>query len=628
MAYTNLPGMFPDLIDHNLVQTAQNDDPIIVVLGTAAKGDATSVYKVDQASDAASQYGKTEGTLIRGLYEVDQGGGQNLKLVRIGAKSATLSGVGAGTGLTIETLEKDEKAGQNVKIFWDDSEVRLRIWRVSDDLLIYDNNPTYPMGAVDEHIVSVTGTATASADIDLGSLASPITLEAADGIGASTTYTAGTDGIQLSRMALFEALYEGYIMLENEDLDIVVPQNVYLDDLNVSDMTTAQLNTLNTAPPWAAASVYPTPGTAFDALGEVFVQEYEGKYYFWWDMDRDGIAEIFPTGIGLATGSLDAYGTALTSGDFHEANFAYQLANFCYENSELEVMTIGSIGVKPPNSWTPKDVSSWIGKVPTFTTDGSNNEVVSTNGSGLLGIKWVAGRIASAGLPDHTVGGIAGLSYGGFIATDTGWPDGTQQYDLNDALIDIGKYISLVGSYAIFSNSTSDNSYMATGASQYAGFVSTLNSNSAPTNKVIPGIRIPFRIKNSKLDDLAGMRYVFFAQKKKGVVVMDAPTAARPDSDYQRIMTIRIVNEVIESLRSAADPFIGEGVLNGPKAVGLDTALESALKKYVPTHIERYEKKLTYTQSQKIRGEATVKLLLVPVFELRRLYFEIALSAS
>ena len=622
MAYSNLPAVHPTFQDGNLTVVNRNDNPVVVILGTAAKGDATIVYDVASTADATSAYGRTEGTLIKGMFEAYQGGARSLKLVRVGSTAAKLEDI--GTGITLETLERDEKAGQNYKLYFDDSIGRLKVWRVSDDLLIYDNNPAYPTGAVDLFEVSVTGTWTTGSG-DIGTLASPLTMELADGEGGAS-YTAGTDGIQLSRMELFEALYKGYKMLENEEMDIVVPQDVYLDDLNTSDMTTAEVATLNTSAPWDASSTYPTRGTTYDALGKVFVQEYEGEFYFWWDMDRDGVAEIYPT-IGAAGAGTDAFGNSLSLSDFHEANFGYQLANFCYETTEDEMAITGVIGVKPPDSWAPKDVHSWIGRLPTYEEDSSGNLLVTANGTGLLGIKWMNGRLGGSGLPDFSIGGVAALAYGGFIATDTGWPDGTQQTDSNDHLVDIGKYLSIVGAYAIFSNSTSSNAYMSTLAAMYGGFISTFRTNSSPTNKVVPNIRVPFNVRNATLDTLAGARYVFVKNARKGPVIADAPTAARPDSDYQRLLTVNIVKDVVQSIRDKADPFFGEAVLSGVKVAALNTAIDSVLSSKVPDSLERYNMSLTYTTAQKIRGEVTLRLILVPVSELRKIYIELALSA-
>lgn len=630
MAYENLPGIFPYLIDGNLTINASNENPVVLVIGTSPRGDSETVYNVNSVSEAAQEFGKDDGTLVRGLYEVANGGAENIKMFRIGAKAAKLESIGAGgssSGLTLETVGKDASAGTDYEIFWDDSAGRLRVWRASDDLLVYDNYPSYPSASIDENEVSVTGTSTAGAG-DIGTLAVPVTIAAADAVSGAS-YTAGSDGISLSRMELFEELYKAYILLENEDVDIVVPMNAFLDDLNVADMTSTQLSNMSAAT-WSGQASYPTPGDPqMDGLGRVFAQEYEGEWYFWWDINEDGVAEIWPN-IGSAESAFDANGDVLSASDFHEANFGYQLANFCYTQSEDNQEMIGMIGVKPPNSWSLKDVSNWIGTSPTSSEDSNGYDVVDSNGTGLLGNKWMAGRraVGGTGPGGHIVDGISGLADGGFIATDDGWPDGDQQSDRNDHLIDIGKYISVVGAQAILANSTSTRSYVASGAAVYAGFVSSLPGNSAPTNKVIPSVRLPFRISVSKLDDLAGARYVMFQAKSKGNVVADAPTAARADSDYRRLTTIRIVKACIDAIRAAADPFIGEPI-TGARLAALETTIDQALMKLQKGEfIQRFNAVVTSTPTQQVQGEATVELVLVPAFELRQITINVALAAQ
>lgn len=630
MSYENLPGTFPYLIDGNLVTSSANQNPRVLVIGTAARGNSDVLTQVNSPSQAAADFGKSDGTLIRGMYEVLEGGAENIALLRIGGKSAILEDIGGAGGITVTTISQDDNAGTDYTVFWDDSEERLRVYRASDDLLVYDNNPAYPSGAVDEQEVTVDGDPVglpgSGLRADIGTSSVPITLAAADGIGGAS-FTAGTDGILMSRMELFEELYKTYQLLENEDIDIVIPMNVYLDDLNVADMTTAEITALNTST-WSGQLSYPTPGASNDALGRVFVQEYEGQFHFWWDMNGDGVAEIWPSA-GTANPTTDAEGVSLTVDDFHEANFAYQLADFCYRDSENNQEKTGVIGTRPPSSWSLKDISVWIGKVPTTTTDGSGYTVVSSNGTGLLGNKWVAGRRnnAGTGLLGHSVGGIEGLADGGFIATDTGWPDGTQQEDRNEHLIDIGKYLSIIPSPAIFSNPTQSTSYVASGAPYYAGFYSALKPASAPTNKVISGIRLPFRVATSKLDALAGKRYVMYQQKAKGNVVADAPVASRPDSDYRRLTTMMIVKSCIDAVRSAADAFLGEGV-SGPRLAALETAIEQALLKKKKDELQRYDVAVTATPTQQVLGQANVELVLVPMWELRQITVNVALAAK
>lgn len=630
MPYNNLPGIFKDEQDGNIQPSTINDNPIVLVLGTAAQGESETVYNVERVSTAARVFGK-QGTLTRGLYETSLGGALNIRLFRIGATPARLIDIGSSPGLEIETVRKDDSAGTDYTLFFEASTLRLRVYRASDGELVYDNYPSYPLAKVDLGEVSVTGTITGTPNTDIGTAGTPITLAAADASGnGPAVFTPGTDGLALSRMEMWEALYNAYQLLEDVEADVVVPMNVYLDDLNVMDLTQAEV----TSRGLTSLTDYPVPLTAEDVLGKVFVQEYEGVNYFWWWFPADpalesfSVAQIYPS-VGSASATTDANGTPLSAADFHEVNFAYQLANYCYVKSRDIDETTGVVGVLPPTSYSLKDVALWVGALPTTTTDGAGNVVITNtgNGTGLLGNKFMSGRVSANGLPGHSIGGVDGLFHGGFIATETGFLDDSQISDDNDHLVDIGKYISVVASYPVLSNPSQNTSYVATGAPTYGGFYSALPPQSAPTNKLLRNVRLPFRVGKQKLDLLAGQRYVTFHAATRGIVVSDAPTAARPDSDYQRLSTVRQVKAAVDSIRSVADPFLGEG-MSGAQLAALETAIDSQLKALVKGNVlSRYEFNLTATAQQRVLGQATLELKLVPVFELRQLTIVVGLAA-
>lgn len=641
MAFENLPGIFGTKLDGNLSIIPVSDAPIITVIGTASQGDSETVYRVDRVSDAARIFAKS-GTLTRGLYEVTVAGGVNIRLFRIGATAAKLVGIGSGTGsgLTLETIAKDDSAGEDYTLFYEDSTGRLRVYRASDSELVFDNNPAYPLEKIDLGEVVVSGTAQAGVEADIGTLSTPLTLLACDGAqSGDVVFTAGTDGLNLSRMKLYEALHEAYLLLEDVESDIIMPMNVYLDDLNVMDLTPTEIGA--TGRNVIALADYPTAGTSNDVLGKLFVEEYLGVNHFWWWMPSDptatdqealflsdGGANIFPS-VGSASALLKADGvTALTAADFHEVNFAHQLANFCYLQSRDNTEMTGVIGVLPPSSYSLRDVSLWVGQLPETSEDASGNVIVSSNGTGLLGNKWMSGRkaVTNTYVP-HTVGGIAGLFNGGLIGTETGWLDDSQLVDDNDHLVDIGKYVSIIAAFPILSNPSRSTVYVASGATTYGGFYSTLAPQSAPTNKNIKNVRLPFRINKAKLDQLAGQRYVTFHAKPKGIVVSDAPTAARPDSDYQRLSTVRQVKTCVDAIREAGEPFLGEG-MTGPLISALDTAVDSALKALVKVGvIARYDYQVVSTPQMRVLGQATVELKIVPAFELRQITVVVALAA-
>jgi len=417
----------------------------------------------------------------------------------------------------------------------------------------------------------------------------------------------GSDGLNPSRMKLYEALAEAYRSLENDEIDIVIPMNVYLDDKNIADGDMITLSTEESVP---AGRRYPIANSTGDGLGKLHVEEYQGQFYYFWDIDGSGVAAIYPVGVGAASPTTGIDGEPLTVDSFHEVNFAYQLANFCFSLSVNDNEVTGVIGTKAPSSFSAKDISVWVGKEPVVDAEGK----VSVNGSGLLGNKFVAGTI------DREKG---------FFATANGWLSTSANFDgdsnilmdRNGHKIDIGKYISITAMYLTFYNSTDETGfgYQSNMASYYGGFYSALPSNSAPTNKTVTGVRAPFRISKTKLNSLAKMKYIAIKQKENKLRISDAPTAARDDSDFTRLTTVRIIAEVIDSVRTVAEPYIGEP--NTALArVSLETGIVRELARLQELgFIQRFEARVSATTAQEITGDATVELTIVPAFELRKI---------
>lgn len=627
MAFDSLPGIFDFKVDGNLGQLPVNNNPRVLVIGTAESGPSETPIAINTMAGAKKLFGSL-GTLTRGIFETASSGALNIIAFRIGATPAVLASVGVGG--RFETVTKDDTAGTDYKIFYNDTTFRAIVTRAADGVVVYDNYPTVPDSRIDLGEVAFSGTFSGAAG-DIGTLSVPLTFAAAGSVSGAV-YTAGTDGTSLSRMKTWECLYDAYKLLADVSFDFVVPMGVYLDDRNTQDFTTAQISSLQTGAPWASAgNAYPTAGDNFDVLGKVFVEEYHGKNYFWWDLNRTATAEIWPVGIGSSSATVKASGGSLATSDYHEVNFAYDLARFTFEQSENNTECLGVVGVKPPASLSLADVAAWVGSAPVSVLT-SGDYIISTNGTGLLGNKFMAGRKGNggSGLPAFTVDGIDGLAGGGFIAKDgSPFMDGsTDLKDVNDKLVDLGKYISVVGAQAILSNPARDVSYISTAAAGYAGFASSLAPNSAPTNKVVEGVRLPFKLNLQKLDNLSSSKYVMYQGKSKGIIVSDAPTAARAESDYTRLSTVRIVKAVLDAIRAAGDPFIGEPI-TGARLAALDTAVEQALSKLTKAaYLQRYQHKVTSTPADQVLGHARIDLVLVPAFELRQISVTVSLAAQ
>ena len=741
--FDNLPGIYVDLTDGNLQIVEANPAPVVTVLGTAEKGATGALYPVVRPADAVNNFGSS-GTLIRGMYEARFGGSQNTVLMRVGASAAKVLYVGDSlslAGITVETVDKDNTAGDDLYIWWDDSENHLKafdaegtlVFEMQNDVILTDTGRVYATGT------RATG---GGPDIpDDGTHGGTLMADAAT-VDASLRYDAGNDGTGLTYMELYEAFDKAYLSLEAFDSDFLVPMGAYMDAPNiVDDATVMASNTYDPTTPGAvttvdlehsgviesslvvqvdpaASGVYdlPTmewhlsPGTgaggvdrvvfhtALGASDEVrFVYDYLIRdallFYRSWEEDGELMHEWSTErqkGV-MEGGSFVVY-------EYSEANFAWQAANYCYNLTKNDNDCVGMVGVMPFRSTALKDIADWAGFLPTYSSAG----LVTVNGGGLAGNKWMAGKLVTAyeftelaavenfgpavgatadydlaqsnvvpgsvvvfidgtqnydwslsagtggGGVDQVIfstevtaafaggevltawyiyddGGSAAQFGPGFWATAEETPDGTAVSPATD----IGRHLSIVGSWPILFTpvDTTGFGYVATGAPAYAGFVSQLAPQSAPTNKVIPDIQMPFRMSKTRLDDLVSVHYTMFGARERGTIVVDAPTAATASSDYQRLTTIRIVNECVNRVRRTLEPFIGEG-LTTPQMEAMQTSTDRVLTDAIKDGLlQRFEASVTATAIERVQGKANVELLLVPAFELRQIYVTISLSA-
>mgnify|MGYP001614271018 FL=1 len=202
MPFENLPGIFDTKLDGNLTIPNTNGSPIVCVIGTASQGDSENLFTVTRLNDAARAFAKN-GTLVRGMYETAAAGATNIRLFRIGATAATLADI--GDGLFLETVAKDDSTGSDFKIWFTASSGRLRVYRTSDNTLVYDSGDGTPESRVDLGEVTVSGTATGGVDVGT-SAETAVDLEDVPGVDPTTTFTAGTDGLNITRMELYQKL--------------------------------------------------------------------------------------------------------------------------------------------------------------------------------------------------------------------------------------------------------------------------------------------------------------------------------------------------------------------------------------------------------------------------------------
>lgn len=305
-------------------------------------------------------------------------------------------------------------------------------------------------------------------------------------------------------------------------------------------------------------------------------------------------------------------------------NFGYQLANFCYQSTKNNNTCLGFIGTTgattdPSGTPTLVQVENWVKRLEAYT-----------------------GVMAPYdGTTDTTSQGVPG-NYRFVASTTEQMPASFAAGDVFDAKgnhVDIGAYISVVAANVRATNDAAValypmlGYYNADGAASYAGLVASLQSKSAPTNKVINGIVLSQGISESQADRLAGKRYVTFLSKAKGVVCASAMTGAYNissyyRSDFTRLSTVRIVHDAINFVRQVADAFIGEPN-NAPQRNAMATAIENALKTMQERGaLRRFNFNVYASPTDQVLGKANVELVLVPAFELQQITVVVALTSE
>jgi len=419
------------------------------------------------------------------------------------------------------------------------------------------------------------------------------------------------DGLDMTPNQTYLALQRAYWDLESAQVDVVVPNEVYIDSPNVIDNEGV----------FSAQS-------ALTHLGKAYKFETLGQIHMVFANASATVADSVPAPYELGIDGWEAaawlekthtfdeiqnagsdYETALENDlTFSEINFAQQLATYCYDLSANDNETSGCIGFKPFTSLSKSSVMSWLGKLPIKDADGT----ITRSGSGVLGNKLVAGSVGqSPGIfatANDLYGGVA------LISAQTNLP------------MDIGYLIDVV-STPILSNTVfvSGNGEITDGAAVYAGLLGKYEKNVPLMRKALPSgtFRAAYPFAKKYLDQLIEARTVAFSVDQNGITkVVDSPTASLVTSDYKSRFSVRVVQGVIDVVRSIAEPYLGS--LTSPSSISnLQEDIISGLKALQTPGASQYliagTATVVQTAQQRIDGGAVCRLILKVPGELRRI---------
>jgi len=181
-------------------------------------------------------------------------------------------------------------------------------------------------------------------------------------------------------------------------------------------------------------------------------------------------------------------------------------------------------------------------------------------------------------------------------------------------------YFSNVGGISYFSN----------GAAAYAGMYTSLAPHISPTNKAIRNIfRTRFDLSTSQLTRLMNERYITMRKRPgRNPVITDAMTLAAHGSDYVRKSTARIVFNTMDIVREVCDPYIGQ-----PNTVEHRNAMGQSITRGLQAMVDQgalraYNFNVISTDDMQVLGDIDIELILVPVFEIRRIRAIVKLRKS
>jgi len=169
-------------------------------------------------------------------------------------------------------------------------------------------------------------------------------------------------------------------------------------------------------------------------------------------------------------------------------------------------------------------------------------------------------------------------------------------------------------------------SYVPNSANIYAGMKYAHDNLSSLLNKRLPatwisGIVYPI-ITADRVNTINGMRYTLFTQHALdgSIIIADAPTLARPTSQYVRQYVVDIVFEAVNAVRRVLDPFLGQPNVQSTRQA-MESAAKIELQKMSPMKLRGLDVQIV-PEGSAISGQTKVRLQLVTAVEIRKIALE------
>jgi hypothetical protein len=591
--FNYLPGLQITTLDGGLSAVQTPTAKSTVIVGTAGIGPADVVYQVNDPNVAVADFG-FEGSLIKGLQEVTQGGCDNVYLFRMGTQPAVLSGVGAvmsstgvpvsgsNVGFTLTFGLREADTPNRYQVNYDGAGTLIVFL---DGNIVWSNvlNNAVDTGDTDVEDIAVGGLPIQSTSTLTDAFSKSLSLTAAAALAAvpvtvgEVTTTEAPPVLVLAKTGLGLTQRQVYVALAKAfNLVSIFPvQEVHCPDavaMNPGIQFKASSGDVgpNSNDPATNPNALDWLNTTTDANGDLL---------FHWasestDSAGSAVAPVTFTSVRntTRTGRLDL--------DYHEVCFEYLIARFCAEQSQNQGGCEGFIGFAETSSYGPVGLRNWIGFRPKLDAYGNP----MTAGKGLCGDVYLVGTVSSA--LNSLVADCSTKTYripGMYRTLSISNPGTFGEYDEGPVIdangwpTDIGAYLNAVGDWAYVVNGL--GTYRANLAGITCGYSSQLDPKSALTNKALPNVSQIYQVTPTQLDQLTAAKVNMLRFKGSGVApaLLHDYTCANGQSDFIFKLRMQIKFLVCSVLFQESDKFIGRSSTDGLTLAALKTALDKRM---------------------------------------------------
>ena len=342
----------------------------------------------------------------------------------------------------------------------------------------------------------------------------------------------------------------------------------------------------------------------------------------------------FAEELDAAAASADNSATLLaTNAQVREVSFLQQAAQAAYTASTNYAQCIAVVPTSAPGN-ADRGLQRWAGQPASYEVNSQGELKVSNNGTGILGMKLLAGRSDYRG----------GAAFGGIMLTEGNDLPNERPYGIDDTdeardaygePIDLGKHVVVVGAYGIIADPESvlnrrrvnqTGAIYTNAGPKICGILNSLAPGSEPIGQVngrVVGMTPRHSTTMSVLNNLALIRVCMIDQNG---IISSIYTAAQPNSDYRKISSIMSSNAILKQLRSICMPYVGRP-FKDEEIASLTQTIDGAMKQMVSQdYAQRINVSLSASRLDRINGVLRASVRFVPPLSIEAITVEITLE--